>query len=121
MKIALLIALLPLPALADATVLEIAAGPDSIAVTAGQIASVTVTGPALPAISVVLTPEMRAPVETLTRAHVGEELILSVCGEDLIRPILRDPITSAEFMLSVAEAAEAKRIAALLASSDCLR
>lgn len=122
MKSLILLALLPLPAFADIAVMDIIAGPDQLSVFAAEIAKVAVTGPAAaPAVSVVLIPAMDAPVEALTRAHVGEELLIAVCGEEVMRPILRDPIREARFMLTARDAAEARRIAGLLASPGCLR
>jgi preprotein translocase subunit SecD len=119
--LAILLLLTAIPARADSVaVLQIEAGADRLGIAAEQITSVRITSPLLlPAIEVALTPEMRAPVAKLTAAHVGEELVISICGTVLMRPVLRDPITGGTFMLTAEDGDDAHRLARLLQSKDC--
>ncbi len=121
-RLLLMFLLLASPALAQDVVLQIAAGPDHVDVAQGQIGVVRIEGPLdLPAVHVILKPDLDAAVAALTRAHLGEVLVIRVCGEVVMQPTLRDALPRADFMLSVKDGTEAHRIVRLLSSPGCLR
>jgi hypothetical protein len=59
-----------------------------------------------------------ARLVALTEGQIGQEIILRVCGAEVMRPTLRDALTRAEFMLSGSNA-EMQQIARRLHAPDC--
>ena len=60
-----------------------------------------------------------APLATLTGAHVGEDLVILVCGTEVMRPVLQEALTSGTFMLSTSDGPDAQRVAKHLDTRDC--
>lgn len=67
----------------------------------------------------VLVDDLTAPLAALTAAHIGEERVILVCGEAVMRPVLREALTTAKFALSVSDGDEAHHVEGLLKAKTC--
>ena len=70
------------------------------------------------AVRVRLQAEYDARLVALTEGQIGQEIILRVCGAEVMRPTLRDALSRAEFMLSGSNA-EMQQISRRLHAPDC--
>jgi preprotein translocase subunit SecD len=112
--------LLASPAAAD-DFLRIEAGGTVLAFPAEAVVEVTPSGAAAtPTIRVRLDPAHDAAFAALTAGAVGSELVILVCGREVSRPRLMEPLSAADFMLSLPpDPPEARRILALLQAKSC--
>ena len=78
--------------------LRIEAGTDVLEAGAAQILSVQVQTRG-PAVVVTLDAGLRQALTALTSAHVGEALVLTVCGREVSRPLLYQPLTGGAFAI----------------------
>ena len=118
--LAVAVALLtPPPAVAEVAVMEIVAGADRLAFTADQISAERTIGRDVPEVLVALQADMARQMAAMTARHIGEELVIRVCGEEVMRPVLMEPIVRGRLMISVASDAEAQRVAVLLQTPEC--
>lgn len=73
-----------------------------------------------PAIRVQLDPAHDAAFAELTAHAVGAEMVILVCGREVSRPRLIEPMSRADFMLALPpDPPEARRILAQLEAKSC--
>ena len=56
---------------------------------------------------------------TWTAARVGQDVPVSLCGEELVRPRLMEAIPGGEVLIPRDSPAEARTLAARLGAADC--
>jgi preprotein translocase subunit SecD len=98
--------------------LRIEAGTDVLEAGAAQILSVQVQTQG-PAVVVTLDAGLRQALTALTSAHVGEALVLTVCGREVSRPLLYQPVTGGAFAIQQQDLASIQHLAAVLRAKDC--
>jgi preprotein translocase subunit SecD len=95
MRLAALLALLPVPALAEASLLRIESGPRVLQAEAEEIASARlasdVTGD--PIAWIELVPARHADWLAFTKDSLGEEAAIYVCGRFISKPVIQTPMT----------------------------
>lgn len=109
------------PALADdPALIRIEAAGQAMEVTADGVASVTAEGRLIaPEIRVTLTPAYDAAFAALTKGAVGSEVVILVCGLEVSRATLVEPLTRADFMLGMSDAVVARDILEQLRRKSC--
>ena len=109
------------PAMADdPALIRIEAAGQAMEVPAEGVASVTAEGRLIaPEIRVKLTEPYDAPFATLTANAVGSEVIILVCGLEVSRATLVEPLTRADFMLGMTDATVARDILDQLRRKSC--
>jgi hypothetical protein len=106
------------PALAP--ILSIEFGYDMMVVAPGQIVSVTVDTRALvPVVVVTLVDGLQFELASLTLVHVGQVAKIKVCGLVVSEPTLTSAIKTPSFIIANGDAAETRRLAAILQAQDC--
>ena len=97
----LIAALLFLPGLAAAeTVLDIQVELRSLEMTAGDIKAVDLVAQDAPGFQVRVSARMAEQVANLTRANIGKEARLSICGDVIARPVIQEAITSGAMVIA---------------------
>lgn len=93
---------------------------DRFEAAAAQILSVEVrTTGDFPEVLVTLNPALQPGLTAFSQRHVGEVILVRVCGLVVSAPSLRAPIRTTEFAISAAELPDARSLAARLAAKDC--
>ena len=118
--------LLPSAAWANAVPLRLDAtldsGPATIQFEAGEVASATVEpGPdGEPLLRIKVAVDRRADLELFTTDALNQEVVVTVCGEVVARPLLLDPVSNGVFDLwNVAPGAAGRAAAALTGAAPC--
>ncbi|SIO32361.1 hypothetical protein [Vannielia litorea] len=95
-------------------VLAFAAGADVVLATAGDIESVAIMESFPPGLSIGISPDLSERLGGLTAAHVGEEVVLSICDEEVARPRIAEPIQGRNVVISQVAPEKAEGFAAVL-------
>ncbi len=104
----------------DAPLVSLSFGTDVLQASAGQVLQASATDDyGNHSVKVRLDPLLDAEMARLTAAHVDDQGTLSICGRVMSEPVLRDVITTAEFVVTVATAAEAAALVDALTRGDC--
>ena len=72
-----------------------------------------------PALEVTLHPRFDAAVADLTRGRTGQRLIISVCGQVVMEPLLREEIPIASFLLTADDPDFLREVEAALRAPSC--
>ncbi len=114
-------AMLLAPPAAAEEFLRIKAAGDVLSVPAGDVQSVVASGYAdAPAIRVRLDPTHDAAFAAMTARAVGSEMVIFVCGAEVMRASLVEPMKAADFMLGLPpDPPKARRILAQLQATAC--
>ena len=117
----LLTQLIATQALADPSLLSIEIGLDHLDVTAAQITTVAERNDLRgPIVFVQLDPSLQTPLSDLSAVHIGDLVILKVCGVEVEQGLLRERLTSAAIAITAISETTARHLAAVLAAKDCL-
>ena len=81
-------------------VLELRVGPQAIHATTEDIRDVMVLESYPPKIQLRIGPAFARAMSELTAASIGEEAVLSICGEEVMRPRIMERISGSGMMLS---------------------
>ena len=113
-------ALAPLALAADTSILAIEFGPDRMQVAPPEILTVEVRNDyGVPYVLVTLDPSLQFALASLTLVHVGQVGRILVCDRVVSEPLLQSAITEAVFMIANGDAAEVRRLAAILRARSC--
>ncbi|QDC08391.1 hypothetical protein FHY55_03645 [Oceanicola sp. D3] len=88
------------PAIAAEPVLELRVGPRAIHATTEDIREVLVLESHPPKIQLRTGPAFSRAVADFTAASIGEEAVLSICGEEVMRPRIMERISSPGMILA---------------------
>jgi hypothetical protein len=121
-RLALALALLPGPALAEPPRVSLIFGEDALNAQADDIRSVRridegTTGSAL---VIRLSPAFDGQMLAFTKSHVGETGAIQICGQTVLEPFLHSPIAEASFVISDTDSARIDRLEVLLNGPKCL-
>ena len=120
LRAALLTLGLACPARADPSLLSIEIGLDHLDVTAAQITTVAERNDLRgPIVFVQLDPSLQTPLSDLSAVHIGDLVILKVCGAEVEQGLLREQLTSAAIAITAISETTARHLAAVLAAKDC--
>ena len=120
LRAALLTLGLACPARAEPPLLSIKIGLDHLDVTAAQITSVAERSDLRgPIVFVQLNPSLQTPLSDLSAVHIGDLVVLRVCGDVVEQGLLRERLTSAAIAITAITAQTARHLAAVLAAKDC--
>lgn len=93
---------------------------DTLEITPSQIASVVVVMSDQDAgVEVQVDPSLANEFSRITKKAVGEAMVLTLCGQELMRPIIMHEIEGSTFLLSGNTVEGAQAIAARLQSKGC--
>jgi hypothetical protein len=109
------------PVLADdPALIRIEAAGKALEIPASGVAAVTPGGMQIaPEIRVRLTETYDAPFATLTEGAVGSEVVILVCGLEVSRATLREPLSRADFVLALPDTVVARAILDQLRRKSC--
>ena len=89
----------------------------SLAVLEAEAVRDTATGQ--PAIGIAFYTESAEALAAFTRDHVGRQIVIRIDGEDVMSPIIREPILGGEILISGnMTMADAEALAARLSAGD---
>lgn len=101
-------------------IVSIEAGPDRLDADAAQILTVAVQSEVGgPRVVVTLDPVLRAALQALTESHIGQEVVIRVCGQVVSRPTLWSAVTNGVFAVQGDDLPTARHLAQVLRSKDC--
>ena len=119
-RAALLTLQLACPARAEPPLLSIKIGLDHLDVTAAQITSVAERNDLRgPIVFVQLDPSLQTQLSDLSAIHIGDIVILKICGIEVEEGLLRERLTSAAIAITAISETTARHLAAVLAAKDC--
>jgi hypothetical protein len=121
MRSLFLIAVLAVPAQAEAPRISLVFGPDALNAAPEDIHSVRRIdeGDRGSALVIRLSGSFDRLMSDLTAAHVGETGKLLICNELVVEPYLNSPIYVAQFVISDTDIARVDRLQALLTGPRC--
>jgi preprotein translocase subunit SecD len=104
----------------DAPLVAITFGGESLTARAGDVVRAEATNQSgTPAVSIRLAPALDRPMADLTGQNIGAKGEVLICGVVRSRPVVMNRIETAQFVVFVDTAAEARQIATALMTGTC--